>query len=32
MTAEMASNRLGSTIGALYAWRVIHQGDLRVNK
>ena len=32
MTAEQASNRLGTSMGALYAWRVIHQGDMRVNK
>jgi len=32
MTSEQASNRLGTSMGALYAWRVIHQGDLKVNK
>jgi hypothetical protein len=32
MTAEQASNRLGTSQGALYAWRVIHQGDMKVNK
>jgi hypothetical protein len=32
VTAEQASNRLGTSMGALYAWRVIHQGDMKVNK
>ena len=32
MTAEQASNRLGTSMGALHAWRVLHQGDLKVNK
>lgn len=32
MTAEMASNRLGTTMGALYAWKRIHQNGIRVTK
>lgn len=32
MTAEQASNRLGTTVGALYAWKRIHQNGMIVNK
>lgn len=32
MTAEQASNRLGTSVGALYAWKRIHQNGMIVNK
>lgn len=32
MTAEEASNRLGTSMGAIYAWRRINQNSVRVNK
>lgn len=32
MTAEMGANRLGSTMGALYAYRAIQKNGVRVNK
>lgn len=32
MTAEQASNRLGTSVGALYAWKRIHQLGVAVNK
>lgn len=32
MTAEMAGNRLGTSLGAIYAWRRIHQNGMRVTK
>jgi hypothetical protein len=32
MTAELAANRLGTSMGALYAYRRIHQNGMRVNK
>jgi hypothetical protein len=32
VTAEQASNRLGTSSGALYAWRTIQQLGVRVNK
>jgi len=32
ITPEMASNKLGTTMGALYAYRRIHQNGIRVNK
>jgi hypothetical protein len=32
MTPEMASNRLGTTMGALYAYRAIHKAGIRVTK
>lgn len=31
-TAEFAANRLGTSIGALYAYRRVHQNGIRVNK
>jgi hypothetical protein len=31
-TPEFASNRLGTTLGAIYAWRRIHQNGVRVTK
>lgn len=32
VTAEIASNRLGTSAGALYAWRRIQQNGMRINK
>lgn len=32
LTAEQGANRLGTTMGALYAWRRINQNGVRVNK
>lgn len=32
LTAEQGSNRLGTSAGALYAWRRINQNGMRVNK
>lgn len=32
LTAEQGSNRLGTSAGALYAWRRINQNGVRVNK
>lgn len=32
VTAEQASNRLGTSAGALYAWRRIQQNGVRINK
>ena len=32
VTAEIAANRLGTSMGALYAWRKINQNGVRVNK
>lgn len=32
MTAEMASNRLGTTMGGIYAWRAIQKNGVRLNK
>ena len=32
MTAELAANRLGTSMGALYAYRTIHQNGMRINK
>ena len=32
MTAEQASNRLGTSMGALYAWKRIHGNGVAVNK
>lgn len=32
MTAEQAANRLGTTLGAIYAWKRINQNGVRVNK
>lgn len=32
LTAEMASNRLGTTAGALYAYRAIQKNGVRINK
>jgi len=32
MTAEQASNRLRTSVGALYAWRRVQQNGVRVNK
>lgn len=32
VTAEIASNRLGTSAGALYAWRRIQQNGVRINK
>jgi hypothetical protein len=32
VTAEMLSNKLGTTMGAVYAWKRIHQGSMRIAK
>lgn len=32
VTSELASNRLGTSMGALYAWRRIQQNGVRINK
>lgn len=32
LTAELQSNRLGTSMGAIYAYRKIHQNGVRVNK
>lgn len=32
VTQEIASNRLGTSMGALYAWRRIQQNGVRINK
>lgn len=32
MTSEMASNKLGTTMGALYAYRAIQKNGVRINK
>mgnify|MGYP006935492590 CR=1 FL=1 len=32
VTAEIASNRLGTSMGALYAWRTIQRNGVRINK
>ena len=32
VTAEIASNRLGTSAGALYAWRQIQRNGVRINK
>lgn len=32
VTAEIASNRLGTSMGALYAWRRVQQNGVRINK
>lgn len=32
LTAELATNRLGTSAGALYAWRRIQQNGVRINK
>ena len=32
VTAELAANRLGTSMGALYAYRIIHQNGMHINK